>query len=186
MILWNRNALNLNHFVYISFAIIFQLSSMLITHEILFASKKEDFDEKCFSIDNFVSIVTALDSSQQFSSLCVQHILKYKRYLEGSNNIWKQFWNKIKKKNMHNFKLNLNDLKKPFLTKMLSLQNTHITVGDIAETINCRILSFNLTFETSSHFGLCRRRGFGINLFSGRVDIPNILINIRIKKRREN
>lgn len=83
---------------------------------------------------------------------------------------------------MHNFKLNLNDLKKPFLTKMLSLQNTHITVADIAETINCRILSFNLTFETSSHFGLCRRRGFGINLFSGRVDIPNILINIRIKK----
>lgn len=75
MILWNRNALNLNHFVYISFAIIFQLSSMLITHEILFASKKEDFDEKCSSIDNFVSIVTALGSSQQFSSLCVQHIL---------------------------------------------------------------------------------------------------------------
>lgn len=66
---------------------------------------------------------------------------------------------------MHHFKLNLNDLKKPFLTKMLSLQSTNITVADFAETINCIILSFNLTFKTSSHFGLCRRRGFGINLF---------------------
>lgn len=83
---------------------------------------------------------------------------------------------------MYNFKFNLNDLKKLFLIKMFLLQNIYIIVGDIVEIINCRILSFNLIFEILLYFGLVRRWGFGINLFFGRVDILNILINIRIKK----
>lgn len=66
---------------------------------------------------------------------------------------------------MYYFKFNLNDLKKLFLIKMFLLQSINIIVVDFVEIINCIILSFNLIFEILLYFGLCRRWGFGINLF---------------------
>lgn len=70
---------------------------------------------------------------------------------------------------------------------MLSLQNTYITVADIAEIIHFFFKVFHLTFETSSHCGLRRRRGIGMNLFFGRIDIPDFFNKYKknIKKMRK-